>query len=91
MKGFRVVEEEDGAIGVYLEQFPWDWFQSKEEAEDFIDHMARLDRLETRFIAWLKEATEELGLHDELETLMSLQVTINNLVYTLSHPRERKG
>ena len=91
MKGFRVVEEEDGAIGVYLEQFPWDWFQSREEAEDFIDQMARLDHLETRFIAWLKEATEELGLHDQLEAPMMLQVTVSNLVYSLSHPRECQG
>ncbi|HZA21088.1 MAG TPA: hypothetical protein VFA32_00505 [Dehalococcoidia bacterium] len=47
--------------------------------------------MEIRFISWLKEATEELGLHDQLEASMMLQVTVNNLVYTLSHPKESKG
>jgi hypothetical protein len=53
--------------------------------------MARLDQLEIRFIAWVKESTEPLGLYDQLEALMMLQVTVNNLVYSLSYPRERKG
>jgi hypothetical protein len=65
-------------------------FESKEEAAVWIDHMLGLHEVDNRFMEWVKQVTEDLELHDQLEVLMYLQVTVNNLVYSLSHPREER-
>jgi hypothetical protein len=53
--------------------------------------MLRLRQVDNRFMEWVKQVTEDLELHDQLEVLMFLQVTVGNLVYSLSHPEERQG
>ncbi|HZA24551.1 MAG TPA: hypothetical protein VFA32_18460 [Dehalococcoidia bacterium] len=89
---FRIVETDpDCLVAVYDGSIRCDLFESREEAAVWVDHMLRLRQVDNRFMEWVKQVTEDLELHDQLEVLMFLQVTVGNLVYSLSHPEERQG
>ena len=89
---FHIVEiDPDCAVALYDESIRCDIFESREEAASWIDHTLRLHQVDNRFMEWVKQVTDDLELHDQLETLTYLQVTVGNLVYALSHPREHQG
>ena len=85
---FRIVETDpDALFAVYDGELWCDLFESREQAEAYIDRALRHHELDERFKQWITQVTKDLGLETD-EVLDALQLEISTLVHSTRHPRE---